>query len=56
MVAESFVTVVGAFDHLIELLQDSGADMEIISMIETAKEEFEYNQLDDTSEIEDYDE
>jgi peptide subunit release factor 1 (eRF1) len=38
MITNSINHLLNAFDHLIELLQDEGADVEVISMVENAKE------------------
>ena len=34
-------TIIRAFDHLIELLEDEGVDMDVVHSVESAKEMFE---------------
>ena len=38
MMSNSIDHLLNAFDHMIELLQDEGVDVEIVSMVENAKE------------------
>ncbi len=40
-------SILNAFDHLVEMMQDSGIDMEVISMVENAKEALEEQYYDD---------
>ena len=55
MLTNSIDHLLNAFDHMIELLQDEGADVEVISMVENAKEllEEEHAAAYDTSNDED---
>ena len=38
MMSNSINHLLIAFDHIIELLQDEGVDVEVVSMVENAKE------------------
>tara|TARA_B100000131_G_scaffold213207_1_gene204988 strand:- start:10371 stop:10538 length:168 start_codon:yes stop_codon:yes gene_type:complete len=39
--------ILNSFDHLIEMLQDSGVETEIIGMVESAKEALEEQCLEE---------
>ena len=51
MMTNSIEHLLNAFDHMIELLQDDDVDIEIVSMVENAKEllveEFEATHAED---------
>lgn len=48
--------ILDAFDRLVEMLQDSGVDTEIIDMVENAKDALEDLCLEEESLSENYDE